>query len=107
MLRPTLEILSLGPKTAIDWDLTESALDECEESTVFPSLRFLIVWAEVRALQSLIPLLDNLQGVHLQQHNSDSDDVNSVLHLLSSRRRLEEISFDSCGNVNAPHPIIS
>lgn len=99
MLRPNLEMLSLGRDTILEWDLTEQVLYECGGSSVFPSLRYLHVWAEERALQALIPLLKNLQGVHLQSTNSPTgiDDVavSSVLSLLSLCRRLEDIYFDT------------
>lgn len=94
MLRPNLEMLSLGHEMILDWNLIEGALYDCGESTIFPSLRLFDVYAEGRVLQTLIPLLKTLQGAHLLQTDSHTGGI-SVLSLLSLCRRLEDILFDS------------
>lgn len=93
--RPNLEYFSFDPNTRMQW-LT-ICLQEMGVATngLFPSLRFLTLTTDAKALQFLLPRLPHLQGVSFEIRKSQpgSTASSSTLGLLSLCPLLEAVTF--------------
>ncbi|KAJ5095324.1 hypothetical protein NUU61_004680 [Penicillium alfredii] len=95
ILRPNLEMLSLGQDIPLRWETIARIANELPQTRLFPALRYLDIAAEDKVLRFLLPKLVNLQGVSLNQTNPSLHPGDHVLGTLSSCSRMEDIVFES------------